>query len=200
MLVQVDVRSKAKSLVMSWGRAARFAGRVYITRRPFGAESICSSESTVTLGREPDAMVMWGMPEAPITSATTFDPPSVDALAVDRDSRGYLLSSHRFPLPNTTTAMPSPPIQIFLTTIASQPALRQRQGESLHTDRRAHKPQAPIRPSRVCAARLAGQESAVYLLRPRLRRGREEAMAEESPTRLVPVCPPLAQHEHCAGS
>lgn len=27
------------------------------------------------------------------------------------------------------TVMPSPPIQLFLTTIASQPALRQRQGE-----------------------------------------------------------------------
>ena len=27
--------------------------------------------------------------------------------------------------------MPSPPVQIFLTTIASQPALRQRQGETI---------------------------------------------------------------------
>ena len=31
--------------------------------------------------------------------------------------------------------MPSPPIQVFLTTIASQPILRKRQGQSLQLDR-----------------------------------------------------------------
>lgn len=31
--------------------------------------------------------------------------------------------------------MPSPPIQVFLTTIISQPVLRKRQGQSLQPDR-----------------------------------------------------------------
>lgn len=81
LLVQVDVRSKARSLVYVVGKSSQVRrARIYNPSAFRSREHLL--ESTVTLGREPDAMVMWGMPEAPITSATTFDPPSVDALAV----------------------------------------------------------------------------------------------------------------------
>ncbi|CDO73202.1 hypothetical protein BN946_scf185007.g257 [Trametes cinnabarina] len=73
-------------------------------------------------------------------SAPSGTRPLVDLLAIDR-----------IPILISVSAMPPPPIQVFLTTIASQPALRQRQGEALQI----------VRP----ASALSNRRDAEYLLR-----------------------------------